>query len=288
MNFLALGGSLFVPATHKDLLCIISGEKYKNLKSVVIDIEDSIASKDLQKALKNLYDALENFKKNDLFVFIRPRNSSMLQELLLKKNIQNIDGFILPKLGIDNFEKYFSLLEEKEYFIMPSIEGKELFHLSDLQILRDKLLSFKEKIPIVRFGLEDMFRQVRMRRDSDKSVFDYAISNAVLGNFLALFKSVGFEVSGGVYPYFQDNEGFKKDLQRDLKEGLFSKTIIHPSQIDLCNQVYRVSQREYDEAKKILSLEDGIGKHNDQMLEATTMSPYAKIIVSRAKIYGIY
>lgn len=287
IDIIELGGTLFIPATHKNLLEVISGVKYKNLKSVVVDTEDSILDDELFDALACVKNMLNTFERGKLFVFIRPRDEKVLKEILGYKNIEKIDGFVLPKFSLDNADEYLIILEDSKYFIMPSIEGKELFNQSELLKLKDKLLRYKDKIIAIRFGLEDMLRQLKMKRNCEQSIFDFSVTCSVIGGFLAIFKSCGFDISGGVYPCFRDMDGFKKDVQRDMTEGLFSKTIIHPNQIDTINELYKVTQDEFDEALKVCNSEKAIFNQDGKMAETTTMRPYFKDILKRANTYGL-
>ena len=228
INYLELGATLFVPSTHKSISDILSGSKYPNLKSVLIDTEDGISTENLELGLEKIETTLEKYERKELLVFIRPRDVAVLKRLLTFKDIEKVDGFILPKFSLSNAGEYFKVLDDYDFSLMPSIEGKELFNHTKLNELRDLILTNAQKITLVRYGLEDMLRQLRMKRSSQESPFDYSAINAILGNFIATFKSSGFAISGGVYPYFKDEDGFIKDTKRDMKEGLFSKTIIHP------------------------------------------------------------
>lgn len=287
IHYAELGATLFVPAIHKNISQIISGDKYPNLKSVVIDTEDGIADELVDEALVILRKLVIKHKRKKLLVFIRPKNVDVLKDILTYENIEAVDGFVLPKFSLANADAYLELIKETKHYFMPSIEGVELFNPKRLRELKDKLNVYRDKIILVRFGLEDMLRQLSMKRGCEDSIFDFAVSASILGSFLCIFKSAGFGISGGVYPCFSNMDGFKKDVKRDLKEGLFSKTIIHPSQIDALHEIYRVSQKEFDEAKKILENEVSIINLNGSMGEGRTMSPYAKLIQIRAKIYGI-
>jgi len=282
-----LGGTLFIPATHKNLFEVVEGKKYPNLKSVLIDCEDSINNEDLELALQKIKQLLLNINNSKCLVFIRPRDIEILKEILTYDGVEKIDGFILPKFSLQNAEEYLSILESSSHCIMPSIEGEELFDNSKLMQLKNILKPYSEKIILIRFGLEDMLRQLKMRRECSDSIFDYSVSSTVLGNFIAIFKSAGFSISGGVYPCFNDSDGFKRDLKRDLKEGLFSKTIIHPNQIAICNEIYKVSQREFDEALEICESFKSVFSQNSKMVEKVTMLPYSREILLRAEIYGI-
>lgn len=284
---LELAGTLFVPASHKDLKSIVGGVKYPSLKSVLIDTEDSISDETLDLAIESIKDLLGTYVKSTLLVFIRPRNNKTLEEILLFKNIEKINGFILPKFSLSNADLYLETLRDSKHIIMPSIEGEELFDSAKLIELKNKLLTHKDKISLVRFGLEDMLAQLKMRRVCEDSIFDISVTSSVIGNFISIFKSSGFEVSGGVYPCFKDSIGFEKDVLRDLKEGLISKTIIHPNQINIINELYKVKQKDYDEALAICNSSNAVFNQTGKMAETTTMLPYSQGIIKRAKLYGI-
>ncbi len=285
-NYIELGATLFVPGVHKNLLEIAEGKKYKSLKSVVIDCEDGIDSKQVDIALQNLKELLINFTHSPCLLFIRPRDVTMLELILTFDSIDKIDGFILPKFSLSNAYHYLKITGTN-YSIMPSIEGEELFNQTKLLELRDILLHYKEQIITIRFGLEDMLRQLSMRRGCEESLFDIGVTSSVMGQFIAIFKGAGFNISAGVYPCFKDSQGLKKDVLRDLKEGLFTKTIIHPNQIDIVQELYKVSWKEFNEACEIYGNTDAVFNQNDKMAERTTMTPHSLEIIKRAEVYGI-
>ena len=287
INYIELGATLFIPAIHKDLEAVVCDDKYPELKSVLIDTEDGINSESLDVAFKAIEKLLKIYEKKKLIVFIRPRDIESLGKILKLKNIDKIDGFILPKFSLSNAEEYFFLLREYNFLVMPSIEGKELFNQNSLYKLRTFLLKNRKIILLVRFGLEDMLRQLKMKRSCEDSVFDFSATSYVLGSFISTFKSAGFAISGGVYPCFKDDDGFIKDVKHDLKEGLFSKTIIHPRQIKLTNELYKVTKEELSEAIEISEKNEAVFNQNEKMAEVVTMKPYAQEIILRSKIYGV-
>ena len=287
LSHIDVGATLFIPATHKSLVDIVCYNKYPELKSVLIDTEDGIDEKDLDTAIHAIESLLDFYDKKKLHLFLRPRNIQILKMFFQLKNIQKVDGFILPKFTLHNASEYLHLLHDTNFLFMPSIEGEELFNQQSLHNLKNLLLPFKKQIPLLRYGLEDMLRQLSMKRSCEESIFDYAATASVLGQFIAIFKSSGFFVSGGVYPCFNDEEGFIKDVKRDLKEGLFGKTLIHPRQIKIANELYRVTQVEYNEALEILESEKAVFNQNSKMAETQTMSPFAREILQRKEVYGL-
>ena len=282
-----VGASLFVPADHKNLPKILLAQRYTQLQSVVIDFEDGLEESSLEGSFQHLKSLLATITHATPFVFLRPRNSEMLKKMLQLPNIEKCDGFVLPKFSLENALSYTQPLCDTPFMWMPSIEGEELFEPQKLQHLKNILLPYKKQIVCIRFGLEDMLKRLSMKRSCQKSVFDYAVTQSVLGNFLAVFKSEGFMVSGGVFPCFLDDDGFVCDVQRDLDEGLFGKTIIHPRQISLANELYKVDEKSYQEALEMVQSTRKVFNQNGSMAESITMRPYAKTILRRYEVYGV-
>ena len=288
ISYIDLGGTLFIPASHKHLNAVVNENKFVGLRSIVIDFEDGLCIEDLDVAMEMINNVLENINETTPLVFLRARDEKHLEKLLALKFIVNIRGFVLAKFTLLNADKYFEILKQTEFLVMPSIEGSELFDIAKLKVLKEKITLYKKKVILIRFGLEDMLRQLGIWRESGDTVFDLACTNAILGNFIALFKSSGFAISGGVYPYYKKSDGFIKDINRDLKEGLFSKTIIHPNQIALSNEAYKVTNEEFSKAQEIVGRsKEAVFSFNGSMAEVITMHPHALEILSRKEIYGI-
>ncbi len=169
---------------------------------------------------------------------------------------------------------------------MPSIEGKELFDIQQLQKLRDILLPHQNQIICIRFGAEDMLRQLGLRR-TKTSLYDMLAPAQVIANLITTFKPAGFDISAPVYPNFSDIEGFEKEVTYELQNGLTSKTIIHPNQIKPINKLYKITQKELDEAKAILSQHDGVLNLDGRMGEVKTQSIWAKELIVKKQLYGL-
>jgi citrate lyase beta subunit len=282
-----LGATLFIPANHKNLKSILKRERLRDLRSIVIDTEDGLHVRDFKEAISQIKDALTEYKQSDLYVFIRPKNIAVLAKLLSMENIDKIDGFILAKFSLENMQEYLELLAPLDFYIMPSIEGKELFDIGKLRLLRDRLEDFREKVLLIRFGAEDMLRQLGIRRSKDIALYDMLAPSQIIANILNVFKIANYQISAPVYPFYSDTDGYVKELKRDLLEGLITKTIIHPSQIEPLEEIYSVSQDEYTLASKILHEDNSVFADDGSMTEVNTQSPWAKNILQRVKYYTL-
>lgn len=287
IDALQLGGTLFVPAVHKHLEAVARAERCPGLRSMVIDTEDGIAPGDLPRAMARLEALLGEPLSDGPLRFVRPRNPEGLQRLLAVEGIEKIDGFVLPKFGLHNAEAYLAPLREHSHAIMPSIEGNELFDAAALAALRDRLLPWCERIPAIRFGAEDLFAQLGLRRDCAVSLYDMAAPSQVIGSLLNTFRPHGFDIAAPLYRCYRERQGFMAEVRRDLSEGFVGKTLIHPDQIALFESAYHVDADDYAEAKTLLERADAVTGHNGAMAERVTQHPWAEALLVRAERYGI-
>jgi citrate lyase beta subunit len=211
----------------------------------------------------------------------------MLSVLLSLEGIEAIDGFVLPKFGLENAERWLEPLMTRPFAFMPSIEGKELFNQQELISLADRLMPFQNRIPAIRFGLEDMLRQLGMLRDCQTPLYGLAAPLYVIGSVISVFKPKGFNVSGGVYKCYSDMQGFRSEVEEDLRQGLLGKTVIHPSQIDVIEAAYRVSEEEKCQAETLVRSSSNVTGFRGIMMERPTQLPWAYTILRRAAIYGV-
>lgn len=288
IDYYELGATLYIPIMHKNLELIIERKKYHYLKSIIICFEDSTSLFDMEKGMERLGKILEQFSVSDLKVFIRPRNIDNLKDILKFKNINMIDGFALPKFDTSNMAEYLSIfIEENHFYIMPILETKDVFSSFKLQDIFKELEPFKEKILVIRIGGEDILSLLGTIRDCHKTLYEIMPLYLILSTIINIFKPNGFSISSTVYTYFDECKILEKELLGDKEHQLFNKTCIHPIQIKVIENSYKVTKDEYTIANKLLQEGDPIFSYKGRMYEKTTHSNWANSIMHRHKIYGV-
>lgn len=289
MSFLKLGATLYMPATRKDITAIANGLIIKNLRSVVFCTEDAISEQNLPEALSNLNLSLNQFHQADLYRFIRPRNPQVLQRILEIPSIGNIDGFVLPKVTVNNLDTYFRILERHEqYKIMITLETEDVFNPSELFRMRDALArtQYKDRIMTIRIGGLDLLNVLGIRRACNRTIYDTPIGYCIC-QLVTAFKPLGFNLSAPAYECFENYETLQQEVEIDLLNGLFGKTAIHPGQIDIIQSAYRVIDEDFEMAKAILDPSfPAVFRMHSTMCEKATHWNWAHGIIERAKIYG--
>lgn len=292
MEYLKLGASLYVPAIHPDIISIAKGLKYPNLKSVIIDTEDSITLDDLPFAYHHINKMLQALEpgagNNRPLVFIRTRNPSEFERISRFERIENIDGFALPKFTVENMDAYMRTDVPGKLY-MPILE-KDIFSLKSLEKIRDFLLPYRDRIITLRIGATDLLGSLDLRRERHTTIYEIGVLNQLIANIVTTFKPFGFNITGAVWESFSEDsrEKLQQEVKLDLLNGLFGKSIIHPWQIDVVQEIYKVNHEDYEIALKLLEpYSPAVFKAYNRMNEKTTHSGWAKNIVEMAKIYGV-
>jgi citrate lyase subunit beta / citryl-CoA lyase len=88
-----------------------------------------------------------------------------------------------------------------------------------------------------------------------------------LMNCLAAARAYGLDILDGVYNDIGDAEGFAAECAQARDLGFDGKTLIHPRQIDPCNQAFSPTAEEVDAARKIIAAFDLPENENKGVLQ---------------------
>lgn len=96
-------------------------------------------------------------------------------------------------------------------------------------------------------GTNDLLKESRARALGDR----FAIVPWLAMSVLAA-RSFGLDVIDGVYNDFKDDQGFRAECEQGRTLGMDGKTLIHPSQIEPCNQIFSPSEEEVQWSRKVI------------------------------------
>ncbi len=105
-----------------------------------------------------------------------------------------------------------------------------------------------------------------------------------------------YVVSGPVWEYFNSNnwiQGLQNEINDDKLCGFTGKTVIHPKQIEIINNAYKVNKDDYFSAKSILNWDTSSHSfvspdiNKQRMDEYKTHTNWAKKILLMSEVFGI-
>jgi citrate lyase subunit beta/citryl-CoA lyase len=97
-------------------------------------------------------------------------------------------------------------------------------------------------------GLNDLVKETRADLSANRRPALYWLSAA-----LTAARAYGLDVLDGVYNNFKDAEGYKRECVHGRSLGFDGKTLIHPDQVAVANEVFAPPAAEITFARKIIA-----------------------------------
>ncbi len=116
-------------------------------------------------------------------------------------------------------------------------------------ILRaEEIAGSHPRLQLFVMGTNDLVKDMRARHTPMRLPMITALG---LGMLAA--RAYALTILDGVYNDLQDAEGFKAVCRQGLEMGFDGKTLIHPSQVEPCNEIFAPSAAELETANKIVA-----------------------------------
>ncbi len=100
-------------------------------------------------------------------------------------------------------------------------------------------------------GTNDLVKETRAELSGDRLQALYWLSAAVTAA-----RAYGLDVLDGVYNNFKDVEGFRRECAQGRALGFDGKTLIHPDQVAVANEVFAPPEAEVAFARRIIAAFD--------------------------------
>jgi malyl-CoA/(S)-citramalyl-CoA lyase len=266
---------LAVPGSNKRML---EKAPTSGADVVFLDLEDAVAPDDKAQARVNIIEALNTYDWSKCAVSIRMNGLDThfaYRDLvdIVEACGDKLDTILIPKVG-SAADVYFVAT------MLSQIEEYKGFKPINIHILIETALGMAnveeiaracpERMEAMVFGVADYAASVRARTtqigganpeygmltDPDESghrayhwgdQWHFGISRMV-----AACRAYGLRPIDGPFGDFGDPEGYKVAARRAAALGCEGKWAIHPSQVELANEVFTPTAKEVDRARRIL------------------------------------
>ncbi|MBX8946307.1 MULTISPECIES: HpcH/HpaI aldolase/citrate lyase family protein [Lysinibacillus] len=233
----ALGATLYMPASMPTIVSLIRSQKYKELTSLVIDLEDAVGDAELvdceAKLIEDISELYALYQQKQLLLqelpllFIRVRHVEQFQKLttVLGKKQEILTGYVFPKFTAEEGARYFELLEqtilENDLILygMPILESREVLYketrMEALLDIKAVLHQYKARVLNVRIGATDFCGIYGIRRRMDSTIYDISVIRDCIADIVNILgrEEDGFIISGPVWEYFNNQRVLKPALR---------------------------------------------------------------------------
>ena len=232
----ALGATLYMPATRPTISNDLQALAGRGVVSVVLCLEDAIPDAAIRDAERNLVSQLHELAAVVAsqayalpLIFIRVREVSQIARVVEDAGEAStlISGFVLPKFSPDTGREYLDEVRRvgietsNRYLSMPVLESGAVLHLETRQPsllrIRDLLQEFSDQVLAVRLGATDLLAIYGLRRPRDITVYEIPLLAHALADVLNVLGRLddGHVITGPVCEYFAASDRlFKPQLRQ--------------------------------------------------------------------------
>ena len=233
---------LYMPGSNARAL-----EKAKSLPAdgLILDLEDAVApdAKDLARSQVCGAVKAKGFGKREVVVRMNALSTVWGEDDLNAAADAGPDAILVPKVSTPGeLAEIEKRLGGKKIAIWAMVETPlAILNIAQIAAAGGRLSCFV-------MGTNDLIKEFRGRHTQDRQNL-----SASLGLSVAAARANGLAVIDGVYNDIKNADGFRDSCRQGLSFGFDGKTLIHPTQIEPCNEIFAPSAEEVEAARKVLA-----------------------------------
>ena len=237
--------ALFMPANN---LRAILKAKTLACDAIILDLEDSIApDKKVQarhSAKKEITE--KGFAPRELAIRVNGLGTPWHKEDLAAFVSNSLNALVIPKA--ESPEEIRLLGDYMNQIGYPEQVRLWLMAETPLGVLNiNALCQAHPRISTIFMGTSDLAKCLRVRQTPNRDGLVQALSTCVLAA-----RAANLDILDGVCLDFTDSKLFESQCIQGKTLGFDGKTLIHPSQIEICNQVFAPTEEDVARSQEIV------------------------------------
>lgn len=220
--------------------------------AIIMDLEDSVAPEEKQLARQNIVTALSEYDYGERLIVVRTNG---LDTQYFADDIQVIatsgaDAVLVPKVStVDDVEQANVAMDRAG---AEAMLGLWVMMETPLAILNAHAIAAcasraNARLRALVIGSNDLARLTHVDVAADRTAMQSWFSACVLAA-----RAYGLSVLDGPCNDFSDNDRLGVECAEGLRLGMDGKTLIHPTQIELTNQLYSPGADQIAWAEQVL------------------------------------
>jgi citrate lyase subunit beta/citryl-CoA lyase len=262
---------LYMPASNPRAI-----EKARTLAvdGVILDLEDAVAPDAKEAARSQAVEAVKagGFGRREVWVRVNAMDTAWGAEDLAAVGRAGPDGILLPKVADpEQLERVGTRLLDMHVDLRTRVWAMIETPAAVLRVHEIAAVArdSEARLAGLVIGTNDLVKESGGRVVPGRWPLLPWLMQAI-----AAARAYGLAILDGVYNDFRDADGLAAECAQGRAMGFDGKTLIHPSQIDVCNAVFSPSADEIEEARQITAAFDarenagkGVVQINGRMVE---------------------
>lgn len=228
---------LYMPGANARAL-----EKAKTLPAdaLIFDLEDAVAPDAKGAARDQVAEAVKTggYGEREIIVRVNGMDSEWAADDLTMVKAARPDGVLVPKIS------HAADIDGAAHIGLPIWAMIE----TPLAILNIAEIAAAPVLAGMVMGTNDLAKDMQAKLRPGRAAFVTALSMTVMAA-----RAHGKIVLDGVFTAIGDEAGLAAECEQGRDFGFDGKTLIHPSQLDICNRVFAPSSADLEDARVIIA-----------------------------------
>jgi (3S)-malyl-CoA thioesterase len=227
---------LYIPASRERVL-----EKARELPAdaIIFDLEDAVSPEEKVRARELLVQELTRSDFGQRTRIVRVNGLETVwgaADLAAFASHPRADAVLVPKVNTaDDLDAVAARVKRPIWAMMETAKA----------CLNAAAIAAHPRLEGMVIGTNDLAKELGARFRADRLPL-----MAGLGACVLAARAEGRVIIDGVFNAFKDEDGLRAECEQGRDMGFDGKTLIHPAQLDIANQVFAPSEAEVDLARR--------------------------------------
>ena len=276
---------LYLPSSNERAL-----EKAKTLPvdALILDLEDAVAPDAKEQARENACAAVRSgdYGRRELTIRVNGIGTRWHEDDLAAAAAAGPDAVVVPK--VSSAAEVRQLVAALEAAGAPGHTKLWAMVETPVAMLHcEEIAAASERLTVLVMGTNDLAKELHAEHVPGRAPLLTG-----LGLCLLAARATGTVILDGVFNDVKDAEGFAAECLQGRQLGFDGKTLIHPGQVEACNDTFAPSEAQVEEARGILAAwEEGAGAgvvtYNGRMIEDLHVETAQRVLSTHEAIAGL-
>ena len=276
---------LYMPSSNERAL-----EKAKTLPvdALILDLEDAVAPDVKEQSRENACAAVRSgdYGRRELTIRVNGIGTRWHEDDLAAAAAAGPDAVVVPK--VSSAAEVRQLVAALEAAGAPGHTKLWAMVETPVAMLHcEEIAAASERLTVLVMGTNDLAKELHAEHVPGRAPLLTG-----LGLCLLAARATGTVILDGVFNDVKDAEGFAAECLQGRQLGFDGKTLIHPGQVETCNETFAPSEAQVEEARGILAAwEQGAGAgvvtFNGRMIENLHVETAQRVLSTHEAIAGL-
>ena len=237
---------LYMPGANERAL-----EKAKGIPAdaLILDLEDAVAPDAKTEARVRVCAAASSgeYGAKEIAIRINGIGTQWHADDIAAASAAGPNAIVVPK--VNSAEEVAQLFASFEAAGAPAHTKLWAMLETPVAILNaESIATASDRLTVLVMGTNDLAKELYAEHVPGRAPLQFGLQKCLMAARLA-----GKVILDGVYNDIKDDEGFRAEALQGKQFGFDGKTLIHPSQVEPCNEVFAPSEDEIEHSRKVIA-----------------------------------